>query len=111
MLKNTIKTFFIGASALTLIHCGGSGTTSSALDSGNTSGDDISVASLTTVPSLDLSEMDISQTSASSSSVSSRFVLDGELEVGSPSRAGCETNMHKLEIFRMSQQAQLRARI
>lgn len=97
--------------------CGSSG--SATAGSGSTgSGSTASAGSLSTVPSIDLSNYD-STTSASSDisapekdvsaakSVGLKVAETKPHQVGLGSRAGCEYNMHKLEVFRHSQEAQL----
>ncbi len=106
--------------------CGGSSSSSSS-DSGGgsgtgTSSGEASTASLATVPSVDISNLDVSQSSSSSSSLTAGLVVNESKEtsaddkkkglaqekaVGDSSRAGCETNAHKNEMVRNSQQVQL----
>ncbi|MBI3541192.1 MAG: hypothetical protein HY073_03525, partial [Deltaproteobacteria bacterium] len=87
-----------------------------------------STASLSTVPSVDISNLDLSTTTSSSSSLSAAALRTGDNDdmealdadsstkkglagnmnqIGSASRAGCESNSHKQEVIRMGQQAQL----
>ena len=92
--------------------CGASGAPSVDIPSG------ASVASLSTVPTMDLSTLDTSASSAAlsvwSALTSKSAIVQGSKRfgedlrgVGQSSRAGCEANAHKDEIFRMSQMAQL----
>lgn len=92
---------------------GGGGTGGTGEESGGGTGV-ASVDSLNSIPSVDLSQYDSSQSSTGnlatrgvkSASVSKAF---GENigAVGGTSRAGCEQNMQKQEVFRMSQMAQM----
>lgn len=119
------KLFFLGAvlfaGVLLAMGCGGVGG-----GTATTGGTPASLASLSAVPTADLSAYDYttSDVAASISSgldssvaakaervvksvVKAAGFADSMVEEGSPSRAGCETNIHKNEIFRMSAGAQL----
>ncbi len=97
----------------------GCGSTAATDSSGTAGGSgEASVKSLSTLPTADLQSYDRSASSASTSTSESapeQVVVskglggsaDNFKAVGKTSRAGCEANMHKLEIFRMSQEAQL----
>lgn len=89
--------------------CGGS-SGGAAAPGGETSAVDLK--SLSTVPTVDLSQYDSSQASTGSASISAARSVHVAKEFsthgsGMSSRAGCETNMHKKEIFRMAQQIQM----
>lgn len=97
--------------------CGGgsSGTAETPAETGGGGGETgvASVDSLSSLPSVDLSQYDSSASSANiaapvskSLSLAKRFGED-QLQLGGTSRAGCEQNMHKQEVFRMSQMSQL----
>ncbi|MBI2499922.1 MAG: hypothetical protein HYW02_00275 [Deltaproteobacteria bacterium] len=107
---------------------GGSSGTGSGGSTGSTTGTTTAgtadVSSLRTVPSTDISTLDLSQSSsasalqtASRSALALKVVEEKGTKLGSfkdaldavdkPSRAGCESNMHKKEVIRMSRQAQL----
>lgn len=94
--------------------CGGS---SSAVAPGGGGGDSgagtATLDSLNTVPSADLSNLDLSASAGSanlavpiSKSVGKTWGEEMR-EVGKTSRAGCEANMHKQEMIRMSQMVQI----
>lgn len=107
-----ILRLFLGLALVFTASCGGGGGGGSSGGGSDDSGE-ASVESLASTPTLDLSQYDGS-TSSSSASVSSRYLRyvedsggEGYREVGNPSRAGCEANMHKKEIIRHSQQAAL----
>lgn len=110
---------------LVLANLSGLGGCSSSASSGGGGGSSgtatADVSSLSTVPTLDLSTLDVSAASGSGSALSTlkahksksaivqrhkRFGEDLRGE-GQSSRAGCEANAQKDEIFRMSQMAQL----
>jgi len=105
--------------SFTLIYaCGGSGGSSSGSSRAAGGGSEATVESLSSLPSVDLSNYDASSSSSSanlssllSRSVSSNIVNRGIGEnlggAGGASRAGCDANMHKKEMIRMSQMAQL----
>ena len=86
------------------------------------------VKTLSTIPSVDISHLDFSQVAAAAASASRSLpkhlamksvAVGGDdkgeqtglgknyNEIGNPSRAGCEANMHKKEMIRHSQEAQL----
>lgn len=105
----------IALAALGLVACGGGGGGGAAPASGGGSTD-----SLSTIPTADVSSYDPSSTSTASSSESvpipskskslssvHKGVGASMHEEGESSRAFCEQNMHKQEIFRNSQQIQL----
>lgn len=117
-----MKGFFFSIGVMTLLvptlYFGGSGGCGGSSSRGSSGGDtsEASADSLSDVPSVDISNLDYSQSSSSSSSLSAlEIVRSGKGEglgqnlnkVGNPSRAGCESNMHKREMIRHSQQAQL----
>ncbi|MFH0799542.1 MAG: hypothetical protein V2A66_05100 [Pseudomonadota bacterium] len=71
-----------------------------------------SVDSLSSLPSVDLSQYDSSAGASANLAVGksmdiSKTFGDDMHGVGGASRAGCEQNMHKQEVFRMSQMSQL----
>ncbi len=99
---------------------GGGGGGSSGGEETATNPGEASVATLATVPSVDISNLDFSAATTASASVSKlprmktknassekKGLGKNYNQVGNPSRAGCEANMHKQEIIRHSQQAQL----
>ncbi|MFH1652905.1 MAG: hypothetical protein ABIE74_02515 [Pseudomonadota bacterium] len=84
--------------------CGG-GSSSSSTDEATAS-----VKSLSSVPSIDLSSYDNSTSASANVAVLnsvSKGLGENLTEVGKSSRAGCEANMHKKEMIRMSQMSQL----
>ncbi len=94
--------------------CGGSSSRGGTGGSGTTTGT-ADVSSLRTVPNTDLSSLDVSQSSASGLRRLALSVVnkakheefkDNLRSVGNPSRAGCESNMHKKQIIRDSKMAQ-----
>lgn len=101
--------FFAGCLALTWAGCGGGGTDSTSTTgvTGTVQAGEATVKSLATVPTADLTSYDKSTSTSSSSSISvPKSVtkgLGGDIgAVGSPSRAGCESNTHKKEMVRHS---------
>lgn len=89
--------------------CGGSSSTPAA-----TTASTASVESLSSIPTMDLSSYDSSEGASADitallnqSKSITKGLGEGLRDVGKSSRAGCEANMHKKEVFRMSQQAQL----
>ncbi|MBI2982201.1 MAG: hypothetical protein HYY44_07935 [Deltaproteobacteria bacterium] len=135
VLRGVISTFIVGLSlwGITLIGgAGGCGSTASSTrgategagDDTTTEAGEASVASLSTIPSVDISNLDFSQASASASlsklpavvlkdaavaaeAEKKKGLAGGFTAIGSSSRAGCEANSQKKEIIRHSQQAQL----
>lgn len=118
MKKLFIAFLFSFAALVFSTGCGGSGGSSGAASGGDSGGGggEASVKSLSDIPTLDLSSYDNSENA--SASISSPFPKSLSLsatkgigqnlrEVGKISRAGCESNMHKKEIMRMSVQSQL----
>lgn len=99
-----------------LMGCGGGGSSTTAT-SGDTTGEGTaSLESLSTLPTADLSTYDSSSSASANVAVllnqsKAKGVVKGFGEnlnkVGGSSRAGCESNMHKQEVIRMSQQIQL----
>lgn len=99
--------------------CGGGGeSSSSATDttSGGTTAGQASASSLSTVPSVDVSNLDYTTSSSSAAKLEvepdqaglvmkSAQGLGNTNAVGNSSRAGCEQNVHKKEILRHSKQA------
>lgn len=110
---------------LFLAGCGGGSAAPAAAEeegggAGGAAGGEASVATLSAVPSVDLSSYDYSASSAASSSLSAKGLSAKSVSlkagdglgknmgcIGCVSRAGCEANMHKKEAIRMSQEAQL----
>jgi len=104
--------------AVVIAGCGGGSSSSPTTPTG-----EASVDALSNIPSLDLSEYDSSSGGNANLAVPPKSVSksvakaiekdvakafgEGMRDVGGNSRAGCEANMHKKEIFRMSQQVQL----
>ena len=120
MRRMVLGTWFLVLGALVLASCGGgsssatSGGTGGTDDGGGTGGaGEASVASLSSVPSADLSTLDQSTSTDANLAllISGKSLSKGLGEnlnaVGNSSRAGCEANMHKKEIFRMGLQSQL----
>lgn len=120
------KLIAMGVMALTVFFyagCGGGGGSAAVVpDDGEAGGGTASVQTLSALPTVDLSSYDSSSSaSASISALAPKSFASAELseglsakvfgdkarEVGGSSRAGCESNMHKKEVFRMSQAAQL----
>lgn len=104
------------ASFIFWLGCGSSTSTSSGTSDGTTGGDSgtgtASVETLAAIPTLDLSSYDSSDSASASIAVLNPSAMikefgEGLRDVGNPSRAGCEANMHKEEVIRMSQQVQL----
>lgn len=86
--------------------CGGGSSSDSS------TADTASVKSLSDTPTLDLSSYDSSDSGNANLAALPKANIaksfgEGMRKEGGSSRAGCETNMHKQEIFRMSQQVQL----
>lgn len=112
-------TLFLGGAG----GCGGGSSSSDSSSGGSGTGTGTaSTASLSTTPSTDLSALDFSQSSSGSTSLSALSALAMKdatsssdkkglghnlNEVGNPSRAGCEANSQKQEIFRHAVDAQL----
>lgn len=91
--------------------CGGStgdsGTTGGTTGTtGTTDPGSASAKSLSTVPSADISNLDVSQDTSSSSASVSKVIGGDQGTVGEPSRAGCEFKMHKDEMIRMAKMVQ-----
>ncbi|PIR17860.1 MAG: hypothetical protein COV46_02385 [Deltaproteobacteria bacterium CG11_big_fil_rev_8_21_14_0_20_49_13] len=88
--------------------CGGGSSSGSPTSPGDTA----SVKALSDIPTLDLSSYDSSNSGSANlaklpkANIAKTFG-EGMRKEGGSSRAGCEANMHKNEIFRMSQQVQL----
>lgn len=112
MVKKIIFISMMVAVAAIFTSCGGSST-------GGSEGG-ANVDTLASIPSLDLSQYDSSASASAnlaksvSKSASKSVSLNttkafgnASGQVGTSSRAGCEQNMHKQEVFRMSQMAQL----
>ncbi len=86
---------------------GGSGSASTGSDSGS---GEASVTALSAVPSLDLSTLDSSESSANLAVRTGKrapLLKSISSDTGKPSREGCEVGMHKRQLFRMSQEVQL----
>lgn len=117
-MKKIIFTVFAILSAVALAGCGGGGGGGAASPTPGGEGDgEATVQTLSALPSLDLSTYDESTSSSSnltapiSKGISAKGLSlkygEDMHAVGKSSRAGCETNIHKQEIFRMSQQIQV----
>lgn len=108
MRKNYLMCLALFASLALLSACGGGGGGSSG------SSDTASVSSLSSIPTIDLSQYDSSTSSSANLAVLqgkslglSKRMGDNMRKEGGSSRAGCEANMHKQEIFRHGMAAQL----
>ena len=102
------------ASSISFTNCGGGGSASSATTTGGASDPGVGTASVKTlasIPSVDLANLDLSTGSTTTNlavrKAISKDFKDALNKVGGSSRAGCEANMHKQEMIRMSQEAQL----
>lgn len=95
--------------------CGGGSSAGGGSEGGGSDGaGEATVASLSSIPTIDLSQYDSSSSSSanlvsllSQSAELSKGLGENARAVGGASRAGCEANMHKQEVFRMSQAVQL----
>lgn len=107
MKRGYLLTVLLIATTMAAAACGGG--------SGSTTTGDAAVSSLSSLPSVDLSTYDKSVDASASTSlvssvsntIASKGWAEDMREVGKMSRAGCEANMHKKEMIRMSQTVQL----